>query len=92
MRITFTASFERDFKKRNNKEKEQIYEVISKLPEVVGKPHLHHGAGIRKIHPTGIFEARLGLGLRLVFAFDKNEVLLHRLGSHDTIRKYLKNL
>ena len=92
MKITFTSSFERDFKKRNGKEQEQVYDVISKLPEVVEKPHLHGGTGIRKIHSTGIFEARLGLGLRLVFALGKNEIILHRLGSHDTIQKYLKNL
>lgn len=92
MKIIFTASFERDFKKRNDKEKEQVYDVVSKLPKVVGKAHLHTGIGIRKIHPSGIFEGRLGLGLRLVFAVEKNALILHRLGDHDTIRKYLKNL
>lgn len=92
MKITFTASFERDFKKQNSKEQEQVYEVIAKLPEVVGAPHSHRGVGVRKIHSTGIFEARLGLGLRLVFALGKSEIILHRLGSHDTIQKYLKSL
>lgn len=92
MKITFTTSFELDFKKRTAKEKKQIYEVLPKFPTIIGKPHLHVGIGVRKIHPTGIFEARLGLGLRLIFAVAKNEIILHRLGSHDTIQKYLKNL
>lgn len=92
MKITFTASFERDFKKQGRQAKEQVYEVLSKLPQVMGRVHLHGGAGVRKIHPSGIFEARLGLGLRMVFALGKKELILHRLGDHDTIRKYLKHL
>lgn len=92
MKIIFTTSFERDFKKRNEKEKEQVCDIVLKLPKVVGKPHLHTGIGIRKIHSSGIFEARLGLGLRLVFALEKKALILHRLGDHNTIRKYLNNL
>lgn len=90
MKIIFTASFERDFKKQGDKEKERVYEVLSKLPQVMGRAHLHGGAGVRKIHPSGIFEARLGL--RMVFALGEKELILHRLGDHDTIRKYLKRL
>lgn len=92
MKITFSPSFERDFKKRNPQEKEQVYQVLSRLSEVVGKPHLHGGIGLRKLHPSGIFEARLGLGLRMVFGFKDNELFLHRLGNHDAIRKYIRNL
>lgn len=92
MKITLTSSFELDFKKRTAKEKEQVYEVLSELSNVVGKPHLHGGIGLRKIHSTGIFEARIGLGLRLIFAVAKREIILHRLGSHDIIRKYLKDM
>lgn len=92
MRITLTTSFERDFKKRAPEEKEQVYKVLSKLPAVIGKVHLHGGVGIRKMHPSGIFEARIGLDLRILFGFSKHEIVLHRIGNHEAIRKYLKNL
>lgn len=92
MKITLTASFERDYQHHNLKEKELVHEVITKLPQQMGKPHSHSGIGIRKIHASGIYEARLGLGLRMVFALGKGELILHRLGDHETVRKYLKNL
>lgn len=92
MKITVTASFERDFRKLRHQEKEQVYEVLSNLPHEMGHPHRHTGSGIRKIHPSGIFEARIGLGLRIAFGLLKNEIILHRLGDHNTIQNYLKNL
>lgn len=92
MKIILTTSFEKDFKKLDGREKEQVCDVLLKLPKAVGKAHRHAGVGIRKIHPDGIFEARLGLGLRLIFALGKDALILHRLGSHDAIRKYLRSL
>lgn len=92
MKFTFTTSFKRDFQKRSDREKEQVCNVLSKLPQEVGHSHLHLGTGIRKIHPSGIFEARIGLGLRMVLGISKDEIILHRIGDHNTIRNYLKNL
>lgn len=70
----------------------RILHILEKLPALAGKPHLHAGVGIRKLHPSGIFEARIGLGLRLVFALGQSEIILHRIGDHETIRRYLKSL
>lgn len=92
MNIILTASFERDFKKLSGREKGRSCDIIPKLPKAVGKAHAHAGIGLRKIHPGGIFEARMGLGLRLVFAIRAGALVLHRIGSHEAIRKYLKDL
>lgn len=92
MNITFTASFQRDFQRLRAQEQEQVYKVLSRLSEVIGRPHAHVSLGIRKIHPSGIFEARMGLDLRIVFGLLKNEIVLHRLGDHSTIRHYLRGL
>jgi hypothetical protein len=59
---------------------------------VAGDPHRHAGAGIRKLHGSGIWEARLGLGLQLVFALERGMLALARVGTHDEIRRYLKDL
>jgi mRNA-degrading endonuclease YafQ of YafQ-DinJ toxin-antitoxin module len=58
----------------------------------VGDPLAHAGLGIRKVHASGIWEARVGLGLRLVFAFEAGLLTLLRVGSHDEIRRFLREL
>lgn len=50
------------------------------------------GLGIRKRHRSGIWEARVGLGLRLVFALEPDRLTLVRAGTHDDIRRYLREL
>ncbi|MBI5481066.1 MAG: hypothetical protein HY906_19570 [Deltaproteobacteria bacterium] len=50
------------------------------------------GLGLRKLHASGIFEARVGLGLRLVCTFNAGTLTLVRVGRHDDIRRYLRSL
>lgn len=92
MKITLTESFQRDVRGLSPLEREQLFSVILKLPQTIGEVHQHTGIGLRKIHPSGIYEARIGLGLRTAFGFDGDSVCLHRVGSHDEIRRYLKTL
>ena len=47
---------------------------------------------MRKIHATGIWEARVGLGLRMVFTFVPDTLTLVTVGSHDDVRRFLKDL
>jgi hypothetical protein len=69
-----------------------VFDPLLSLPRAVGDPHLHAGLGIRKLHGSGIWEARVGLGLRLVFALEPGLVTLVRAGTHDEIRRYLRTL
>ena len=62
------------------------------LPKAMGTPHGHSGLGIRKLHSSGIFEARVGLGLRVIFALRGDQAILVRVGSHEDVRKYLSSL
>ncbi len=41
--------------------------AIGQLPDSFGKPHAHLGVGIRKIHPRGVYEFRVGKRHRVVF-------------------------
>ena len=66
--------------------------MILALPVAVGDVHRHAGLGLRKLHRTGIRAARVGLGLRLVFALDSDSCTLVRVGKHDEIRRYLRAL
>jgi mRNA-degrading endonuclease YafQ of YafQ-DinJ toxin-antitoxin module len=92
MRIALTERFQRDVRALPITQRGAVFEVMLSLPRVVGDPHRHAGAGIRKLHRSGIWEARLGLGLRLVFALEPGMLTLARVGTHDEIRRYLKDL
>jgi mRNA-degrading endonuclease YafQ of YafQ-DinJ toxin-antitoxin module len=58
----------------------------------MGDPHTHAGLGLRKLHRSGIWEARVGLGLRLVFGLQPDLLALARVGSHEDVRRFLKEL
>lgn len=92
MKIVITENFQKDVKKISPEQQSQLFSIILKLPKQLGQIHEHSGIGLRKIHASGIYEARLGLGLRMIMGFDKESLYLHRIGNHDDIRHYLKNL
>lgn len=92
MQILLTARFQKDVGDLEKSERESIFDVILKLPAALKEVHQHSGIGLRKIHPSGIYEARIGLGLRLVFGFQKDLLSLHRVGNHDDVSRYLKTL
>lgn len=92
MQLILTQSFQRDARHLDAEQKAQLFTVILKLPTAVRDIHRHSGIGLRKIHSSGVYAARLGLGLRIVFGYKSNSLYLHRVGDHDEIRRYLKKL
>ena len=92
MRIALTERFQRDVRALGEDHRAAIFESILALPRALGESHLHAGLGIRKLHHSGIWEARVGLGLRVVFTFESDLLTLVRAGSHDEIRRYLREL
>jgi hypothetical protein len=55
-----------------------------------GRPHLHAGAGIRRLAP-GLYESRAGLQQRLIFQDLDGCLYFHYLGSHDEVQKFLRS-
>ncbi len=92
MKIELTDRFQRDISKLNQVLKTAVFEAILSLPRAVGDPHFHAGLGVRKIHHSGIWEARVGLGLRLVFTIREKLLTFVRVGTHEEIRRYLRDL
>ena len=92
MKMLLTERFQKDVSKRPQVERARILETLLGLPAALKNPHRHSGIGIRKIHRSGIYEARIGLGLRLVFALSGGDLILAMVGSHDQVRKYLASL
>jgi mRNA-degrading endonuclease YafQ of YafQ-DinJ toxin-antitoxin module len=92
MKLALTERFQRDVRDIATDRKAALFDVMLSLPRAIGEPHLHSGLGIRKIHRSGIWEARAGLGLRLVFTLERDLLTLVRVGSHDEIRTYLREI
>lgn len=92
MQVTLTDRFVRDAVDLSAAERERLFSAILNLPAALKEIHRHSGLGLRKIHPSGIFEARIGLGLRMILGLQKDTAILHRIGNHDEITRYLKGL
>jgi mRNA-degrading endonuclease YafQ of YafQ-DinJ toxin-antitoxin module len=92
MRIALTERFQQDVRDLAAAERSRLLDVLLALPKALGSPHVHAGLGLRKLHATGIWEARLGLGLRIVFTVEPGLLTLVRVGNHDAIQRYLKTL
>lgn len=92
MRVVLTERFQRDVRDLEEDQRAAVFEVILALPRMVGESHAHVGLGVRKLHRTGIFEARVGLGLRIVFGLEPGALTLRRVGSHEEVRRYLRDL
>jgi hypothetical protein len=92
MQIALTARFQRDAAGLADDQRTALFEAMLALPGTIGRPHLHQGLGIRKLHGSGIWEARVGLGLRVVFALGPDRPTLVRVGTHEDVRRFLREL
>lgn len=92
MKVLLTERFQRDVQQLEDGERGAVFVALLALPRALGDPHAHAGLGIRKLHTSGIWEARVGLGLRLVFGLRADLVSLVRVGTHEDVRRYLKEL
>ena len=92
MKLLLMERFQRDLAELSEEDRARCFERLMSLPRGMGAPHSHAGLGIRKLHPSGIFEARVGLGLRIVFALRDDQAILVRVGSHEAVRKFLASL
>ena len=92
MRVGLFEAFRRDVRALSDAHRLAVFDAMLALPRAVGDPHVHAGLGIRKLHASGIWEARVGLGLRLVFGLEADLLTLVRVGGHDEIRRFLRQI
>jgi len=91
-RIHLTQRFQKEVIELGGERRPAVFEAVLALDKALGYPHLHAGLGLRKLHPVGIWEVRLGLGLRMVFTVDEEAITLVMVGTHDEVRRYLRTL
>jgi hypothetical protein len=92
VRVALTERFQRAVRGLDARQRAALFEAILSLPRALGAPHSHAGLGLRKLHASGIWEARVGLGLRVVFALEPNLLSLVSVGSHDDVRRLLREI
>ncbi|MGA2604708.1 MAG: hypothetical protein ABSG14_10810 [Verrucomicrobiia bacterium] len=69
----------------------EIGKSIDLLQESLGHPHRHAGLGIRKLI-SSYFEMRVGLDVRVIFRLDVDAITFVFAGTHDEVRRFLKQL
>jgi mRNA-degrading endonuclease RelE of RelBE toxin-antitoxin system len=92
MKVALTERFQRAARDLDDNQRAVVFDALLALPRVIGDPHAHAGLGIRKLHASGIWEARVGLELRLVFALQPGLLTPVTVGRHDEVRRFLRDL
>jgi mRNA-degrading endonuclease RelE of RelBE toxin-antitoxin system len=92
VKIALTERFQRDVRSLGPEHRSAVFEAMLGLERAFAEPHLHAGLGLRKLHPSGVWEVRVGLGLRLFLTFDEHAAILVAVGTHDQVRRYLRSL
>ncbi len=91
MNFFFKPSFIRIFKKLDNFKQKQIIDAIEALKIVLEQRHSLEGLGFKRLKED-FWEIRASLKDRIVFSFKKDTVTFVLAGSHDDVKKYLRNL
>lgn len=64
--------------------------ALRQLPAAFGRPHAHAGLGLRQLR-RGLYEARIGLQIRILLERDGDLLVLKAPGDHTAIRRYLRD-
>jgi len=88
--VLLTDRFRAQVKALGKPERAEIGAAINELQEAFGTPHPHRGLGVRKL-VGDYFEARVGLGRRLIFKNERDALVLLFVGDHDAVRDFIRN-
>jgi hypothetical protein len=92
LEIEFSPPFRSAIKALSEDQRFRVSAAVAMLPQAFGFPHRHAGLGIRRLRPE-VYEFRIGRDLRAVFeVVGRGKISLSRIGNHDDIRRFLKNL
>jgi hypothetical protein len=90
--ITLTERFLRAWAEVSRDERAAVCRGLLGLEAALRQPHAHRGAGLRKLHPSGVWEVRIGLALRALFLVREDAATFVFLGDHDQVRRFLRDL
>ena len=89
VQIVTSPRFRKLISKLSANDRIDVERAIDELADGFGPSHRHQGLGVRKLADS-LFEFRAGLTLRVLFWFDRGEIVLHFVGNHDDVPTFLK--
>ena len=92
MKVSFLDRFRRQCREAGPRDQAALLKLILDIETALSNPQDHRGIGLRKLHPMGIWEVRVGLSLRALFRLSDDEVIFAFLGTHDEVKRFLKSL
>jgi hypothetical protein len=91
VRYEFKPSFDRSVKSRSPSEKVEIVEACLEFLDVLERHHqVAAGAGLKRLRGD-FWEARAGLKNRILFRWREDTIEFILAGSHDSIKRFLRN-
>jgi mRNA-degrading endonuclease RelE of RelBE toxin-antitoxin system len=89
MRYRLTPSYERRFKSLPGDRKEKVRKALRMLAALFETGEMPAGLGLKSL-TAGVWEVRAGLADRVLFQKNADLVEFLIVGTHDEVRKYLK--
>ena len=90
MKVRYLNSFLRGFEPLPVRDRQKVTGVVSGLLNIIEKrARPSKGLGIRKLR-NNLWEARIDINARILFALEAGLITFAFVGSHDKIKRYLK--
>lgn len=84
MKIYFTKSFSRDYKKLSK----ELQKILDRKIGVLVENWMHPGLRIKKMQGyQNVWEGRITRGYRFTFEWQEENLILRRTGKHDILDK-----
>lgn len=90
MRYYFLPTFNRRFKKLPNQKQECIFTAVESLKYFYQTRRPAAGLGLKNLRGN-FWEIRASLQDRIVFSLEEDIINFVLIGSHDEVRRFLKN-
>ena len=87
--VEFKKSFDRTYEKLSCSTQLKVDEAIEGLLTALEHQKVPHGLGLKRLQENQ-WEIRVNLNLRVGFKMVENRIEFGIVGTHDTIKKYLK--
>ena len=87
--LVSTSRFRRRYQELDDPDRRRVDDALLRLGEYLAGGHASAGLGLKKL-ASGIFEARAGLALRIVYVEEGARIIPALLGNHDEVRRFLR--
>ena len=87
----YTPSFDRSFKRLPPTHQERVRHEVKALVDFFATGQRTAGLGLKQLRKPW-WEIRVGLDVRVLFAFEGDVISFVLVGNHDDIRRYLKHV